>query len=125
MEPLIIKGSKYTPDVILDKNLEKFIIKGRSLPEDVSFFYNPILNWLRGYINDPNTSTTITFELEYFNSSSSKVFIEIILMFKEIISKGLEAKINWCYEEDDDDILEAGQIYESISKIPFIYTAID
>jgi hypothetical protein len=27
--------------------------------------------------------------------------------------------INWYYEEDDEDMLEAGEDYESIIKVPF------
>jgi hypothetical protein len=27
--------------------------------------------------------------------------------------------INWFYDEDDEDMLEAGQDYESIIRIPF------
>ena len=28
-------------------------------------------------------------------------------------------KVNWYYEEDDEDMLEAGEDYEAIVSIPF------
>ncbi|MBO7596417.1 MAG: SiaC family regulatory phosphoprotein [Bacteroidales bacterium] len=30
-----------------------------------------------------------------------------------------EVVINWYYEEDDEDMLEAGEDYQSILKLPF------
>ena len=46
METIKILGTDDTPNVILDANNEIFEISGRSLPEDVSAFYEPILSWL-------------------------------------------------------------------------------
>ena len=126
MESLVIKGSKRTPEIVLDKVQEKFLISGRSLPENTASYYAPVLDWFNQYLNEPNPKTILTFELNYFNSSSSKVFLEMIFKMQEILNKGLDAKINWCYTQDDiDDILEAGQIFESLTRIPFIYTVCD
>jgi hypothetical protein len=30
-----------------------------------------------------------------------------------------EVEVNWYYEEDDEDMLEAGEDYESIIRVPF------
>jgi hypothetical protein len=125
MEPFYIAGSKQTPEVVLDKDKAIFQFKGRSLPENSALFYDPILEWLRQYLNNPNPITILTFELEYFNSASSKIIFEIILMLKELLSKGLDAKVNWCYLEEDEDILESGQTYASLSNVPFVFTTID
>ncbi len=45
MEVVNIKGTDDTPNVILDKDNAQFEISGRSLPEDVTMFYEPILPW--------------------------------------------------------------------------------
>ena len=34
-------------------------------------------------------------------------------------SSNANIQINWFYEEDDEDMLEAGEDYESIIKVPF------
>ncbi len=34
-------------------------------------------------------------------------------------SNGNEIVINWYYEEDDEDMLEAGEDYQSIINVPF------
>jgi hypothetical protein len=46
-------------------------------------------------------------------------------MLKDILSKGLEAKVNWCYTEEDEDILESGQTFEGLSNVPFVFTIMD
>ena len=45
MEVIKIKGSDDTPNVILDAENGMMQISGRSLPEDVAAFYEPILDW--------------------------------------------------------------------------------
>ena len=43
MIPLIIEETKSTPKIILDKDKGIFEIKGRSLPENVMFFYQKVI----------------------------------------------------------------------------------
>ena len=37
----------------------------------------------------------------------------------EKTDKGKELVLKWYYEEDDEDMLEAGEDYESIIRVPF------
>ena len=34
-------------------------------------------------------------------------------------TKGAEVLVNWYYEEDDEDMEEAGEDYQAIIKLPF------
>lgn len=124
MEPLNIEGTNHSPKVIFNKYEGIFKISGRSLPENAHSFYEPIIEWFSKYLNNPNPTTILTFELEYFNSVTSKYIFEIIRMMLFLLDNKLEAKVNWCYPEDDDDILETGQIYENLLKMPFVFKTI-
>lgn len=117
MEPFYNIGTKSTPDVILDKSKEIFQIKGWSKPENTLEFYEPIMNWLTEYTNNPNPSTIFTFNMEYFNSSTSKIFLTIIHILEELLKNGSAVKVNWLY--GDEDALEAGEAYKSLTKVPF------
>lgn len=121
MEIIKIKGTEDTPNVILDKAQNLFEISGRSLPEDVSMFYEPILSWIDQYAEEPNSSTVFNFKLEYFNTASSKVILDILLKFEDIHEKGNKVSIKWHYREDEEDMLEAGEEYADIVEIPFEY----
>jgi hypothetical protein len=121
MNSINIKGTEDTPNVILDKDKGLLEISGRSLPEDVNMFYEQILNWIDEYSENPNDRTEFNFKLEYFNTASSKVILDILLKFEEIVEKGKEVVIKWHYHEDEEDMLEAGEEYADIVEIPFDY----
>jgi len=119
MEVIKIKGTDDTPSVILDKENEIFEISGRSLPEDVTSFYEPILNWLDEYAESPNSKTVFSFKLVYFNTASSKLLLDILMKLEEMYENGNDILIKWYYPEDDEDMEEAGEEYADIVDIPF------
>lgn len=119
MEAIKIQGTEDTPKVILDKDAEIFEISGRSLPEDVATFYDPILNWLNEYGEGPNGNTIFNFKLTYFNTASSKMLLDILMKLEEIHEEGHDVTVRWHYPEDDEDMEEAGEEYADIVDIPF------
>jgi len=119
METIKIQGSEDTPKIILDAANEILEISGRSLPEDVSSFYEPVLNWLTEYTENPNKKTIFNFKLTYFNTASSKLLLDILMKLEEMHEKGQEVLIRWHYPEDDEDMAEAGEEYADIVDVPF------
>lgn len=119
METIKIQGTEDTPKVILDKDAEMMEISGRSLPEDVASFYDPILSWLDEYAESPNAKTVFNFKLVYFNTASSKLLLDILMKLEEIHEKGNDVLIRWHYPEDDEDMEEAGEEYSDIVDVPF------
>jgi hypothetical protein len=119
METIKILGTDDTPTVILDAENDIFEISGRSLPEDVTAFYDPILNWLDEYATSPNPKTTIIFKLVYFNTASSKLLLDILMKLEEMHEDGKEVLVKWYYPEDDEDMQEAGEEYADIVDVPF------
>ena len=49
MTKLIIKETHETPAVSLDAESGILEIKGRSLADDIRYFYKPILSWIDNY----------------------------------------------------------------------------
>lgn len=121
MEVIKITGTDDTPSVLLDKDQGIFELSGRSLPEDVTAFYQKIVEWIEAYVKDPNPKTEFNFKLEYFNTASSKMILDILLKFEAIVESGKEAVIKWYYHEDEEDMREAGEEYADIVSVPFEY----
>jgi hypothetical protein len=119
MEPISIAGTPKTPTVQFDGGSGKVEIKGRSIPENSIEFYKPLVDWLEAYLSNPAELTEVNIQLEYFNTSSSKCILDVFKKLEAIYKSGNEVVINWYYEEDDEDMLEAGEDYQSIIKIPF------
>jgi len=119
MKTLTIEGTPKTPMVKFDGDTGKVEIKGRSIPENSIEFYKPLVEWLDEYGKAPHALTDVHVQLEYFNTSSSKCILDVFKKFETIVKAGHEVLINWYYEEDDEDMLEAGEDYQSIVKVPF------
>lgn len=115
MEILKLEGTEDTPKIMLDKKNGIFEISGRSLPEDSAEFYRPVLEWIGNYGKEPNGSTDFVFKLEYFNTASSKLILDVLSALEDI--KGM--KILWYFHEDDEDMEEAGQEFSELVEIPF------
>lgn len=119
MELLNIEGTPKTPTVILNPIAGVIEIKGRSIPENSIEFYRPVVEWLDEYIKNPQPNTVVNMQLEYFNTSSSKCILDVFKKLEVLKKNQKDVIINWYYEEDDEDMLEAGEDYESIIKVPF------
>ena len=119
MEPIIIEGTPKTPSIKFDTRDGVFEIKGRSIPEKSVEFYKPLNEWLDQYMQTPLDKTVVNIRLEYFNTSSSKCILDVFKRLEAIHRSKHDVVINWFYEEDDEDMLEAGEDYDSIIKVPF------
>lgn len=119
MEVINIEATDETPQVKLDATNNMFEFSGRSLPEDVTTFYNPILDWLDAYALEPNGQSTFVFKMDYFNTASSKLILDILMKLEEINDEHDGISVEWHYQEDDEDMEEAGEEYADIVEIPF------
>jgi hypothetical protein len=115
MDILNLEGTEDTPRIIMDKKNGIMEISGRSLPEDSTEFYKPVLDWIENYANDPNSSTVFVFKLEYFNTASSKLILDLLYALEDI--KGI--RVEWYFHEEDEDMEEAGQEFSELVEIPF------
>ncbi len=119
MEAKRLAGTDDSPEVILDKDANEFKFLGKSLPEDVKEFYNPIHQWIEEYVADPNDETVVEFNMEYFNSASSKQILDILEKFAGIAESGKKVSIKWHFMSDDEDMEDAGESYADIVDVPF------
>jgi hypothetical protein len=118
MEELRISPTKNTPEIVLSPQ-GIIRIKGRSIHENVTDFFEPIENWISEYIAVPAEITSVDMNLEYFNSASAKVFIHILQKITYVSLKHKKFVFNWYYEEGDDDILERGEYFASVLDVRF------
>lgn len=119
MENLKLEGSAKTPTVTFDGASGTLELKGRSIPENSVEFYKPLNDWIDAYGTSPKAITTVDIKLEYFNTSSSKCILDLFKQLEGLNGKGTEVKVNWYFEEDDEDMEEAGEDYQAIINIPF------
>lgn len=117
MEPIKIYPTRNTPAVLLDPARGVFKMYGRSSPENSLQFYEP----LRAVISSDITvdKVDVRIKMEYFNTSSSKCIYDLLKEIKSLENKGKEVVVRWYYDEDDEDMLEAGEDYSDLLDLPF------
>ncbi len=119
MNTLRIESTDDSPQVILDKENSVFEISGKSLPENVVEFYRPVMDWLQEYRKDPGPKTGLTLKLIYFNTASSKMILDILMVLEEMAEAGHEVTVRWMSLKSDEDMQEAGKEYEEMVDVPF------
>jgi hypothetical protein len=119
MTSINIEGSPKTPTVNFNNESGVLSIKGRSIPENSIEFYKPLIDWIDNYSAKPLDKTTVNIQLEYFNTSSSKCILDVFKKLENINKVGKDIIVNWYYESDDEDMLEAGEDYQAIIDLPF------
>ena len=116
---LRIEPTAKTPLIFCNAETGIILLEGRSIPENSAEYFQPVYDWIDDYVNTPNAKTDFQVKLEYFNTSSSKCILDVFKKLEKINSGGSNVTINWHYEEDDEDMLEAGEDYEAIINVPF------
>ena len=119
MEIIKIESTEDNPQIVLDRESNILEISGRSLPEDVNTFYEPMISWIEEYAKDPLDITVFNFKLTYFNTASSKIILDILTHFEDMIEEGHQVMVRWHYPEEDEDMLEAGEEYSEMVDVPF------
>lgn len=119
MRALIIEPTSKTPKVIMNSDISVFEIAGRSIPEDSVGFYRKVLDWVDEYAKHPNDRSNFKFQLEYFNTSSSKCLLDLFRKLEKMHKGGYDVTITWHYDADDEDMEETGQDYKALLEIPF------
>ena len=119
MEKYINEGNSKTQTINFDLQSGSLEIKGRSVPENSVEFYRPLIEAIDKYSASAKPNTNVNIFLEYFNTSSSKCILDVFKKLEKIHKAGSAVTIHWKYEEEDDDMLEAGQDYEALVNLPF------
>ena len=124
MKKLIVDETPNTPGVNFNPSDGILEIEGKSIPEKPDEFYNPLLDWIHQYFEDPRDLTLIKIKLEYVNSSSTKYMLSMFRSIKQYYEKGFDCRVDWYYEEDDVPILGMGKHFKNTTKLPFDFKVI-
>lgn len=120
MKDLLIPANPELKTPLVDfKSSGQLTIEGESISSNPVAFYEPVLNWLNELKESKPAEIVISMKLDYFNTSSSKIFYGLFKQLENFQKDGLNVKVIWKYEEGDEDMCQSGKDYSSIIKIPF------
>lgn len=119
MDVFSLPATDKTPSVRFDPNAALLELSGCSIHENADRFYQPLLDRLEAYAKQPAKQTLVRVELTYFNSSSAKYLLDLLRVLDEVhVSGAGKVTLEWCYEEGDLDMEEAGRDYKALLEMP-------
>lgn len=121
MSDFRLEGTSKTPAVEFTLEPMCMTISGRSIPENSIEFFQPLLEWVETHCKSPGKTMDVNIRLEYFNTSSSKCLMDLL---RRVEASAVQATVNWYYEAEDEDMLEAGEDYDAIIELPFRLVAV-
>jgi SiaC family regulatory phosphoprotein len=84
MNELIIEQTPKTPQIDLNQSTGDLLFYGRSIPENATKLFEPILNWVGEYILEAKPTTNLRLDLEYFNTASSMYLAKMLKVLTRI-----------------------------------------
>ena len=111
-------GSK--PCVLIDEERGYLKLEGESFHDNIIEFFAPIRQWLSKHLVSDFTELTFDCSLTYFNSSTAKLLLNILIEMDKAAARGKKIKVNWITSEDNDIIIECGEDFsEGIESLTF------
>lgn len=105
-----IAATEDTPLVKFDSEDRSLTIRGNSFPENTFVFYKPIISWLECYLaSDLPGVFVLNMDIGYYNSSSSKVYMNIFNLLNNKGTEGCAIVVNWYCDNEDEDAHEDGE----------------
>jgi hypothetical protein len=133
MQNLYIEKTENTPEINFSPEENIFLIQGTSSPEDVRALYYPVIDWIKIFIDDilngeyrnfnKNNPLKFRIDMSYFNSSSAKFFYDIFCELKRVSASDIPFDVEWYYDEEDNDMREAGADISQLSELEFKFIA--
>jgi hypothetical protein len=101
-----------TPYILIDEEKNYMRLEGRSFHENVVEFFRDVNAWLDTYLEKDFGSFTFDFEMNYFNSSTSKLLHNMLTKMDKHASDKKKVIVNWITTEDNDIIIECGEDFQ-------------
>ncbi|MBN1953038.1 MAG: DUF1987 domain-containing protein [Bacteroidales bacterium] len=125
MEKLVTAGSNDTPYFNFDPESGILALGGSSLPENVFDVFLPVVEWLDGYLQQPNPNTVVKFKFEYLNTASSHMIMQILEKFLKLDELCESFTIEWYYDKSDMDMRDFGEELSDLTRFPFDLIAVE
>lgn len=119
MDAIAIQPTRVTPEVSFSEGL--LIVRGRSIPEAAADFYRPLEEWVSRYVTETYVDTRVVLAFDFINTASTKWIYAIIKKLSQYPDVHAKVKVEWFYENGDDELFELGHIIHSFIDCPFIY----
>lgn len=115
-----IKGTKTSPAAIIDRGHMKIV--GNSTPlGDNNEFFGQLSKQVGKYTTQPANKTFVDIQLEHVNAASKRNIIDLLNTLEQLNDQGFLVVVNWYAYSDDEDVIELGEILDSMFNLEFVF----
>jgi hypothetical protein len=101
-----------TPYVLVDEEKSYMKLEGRCFHENVGEFFREINDWLDAYLATDFKKFTFDNAISYFNSSTTKLMLTMLLKMDRYSTGENRITVNWITTEDNEIMVECGEDFE-------------
>jgi len=117
LKKIFNEGTAKTPLVDFNNLTGDLILSGRSIPENASLVYDPILKWVNDYIKNPRQTTNLRLNIEYFNTASSIWIAKIVKVLSRMENTENVLFIHLYFELEEFDNMDSEDIKDALSPV--------
>lgn len=114
---MFIQGTKKTPRIDFNQSTGELVLHGKSIPEDASKVYKPLLVWINDYIKSPCHTTNLRLNLDYFNSASTLWLVKLIKAIGKINDDDFILFIHIYFDIEDFESMDMEELKDIVSPL--------
>lgn len=114
MQSINEKATYSTPNLIFKPKEGKIELSGRSMLENSWKWYDVLIDYLKEYVENPAQQTTVSIDLEYFDTRTSKYLMNMLKKLSTINKEAGSIFINWFYNPEDTDMFDMIGDYQEL-----------
>jgi len=109
-----------TPYVLIDEEKSYMRLEGRCFHEKVTEFFKEVNDWLDSYLASNFGVFTFDCAIDYFNSSTTKLLLNMLLKMDKHASAEKKIIVNWITTKNNSIIIECGEDFkEDMNNLEF------
>lgn len=116
---MILPGnsSNTLPKIIFEEIDGIVTIEGRSISASTKEYLTEFLRYFKECMETNPTNLTICIDLQYFNTTTTKMLVDFLAIVKTIRDKGFKTIVNWFVDSNDEDMLETVFDFQVVSGL--------
>ncbi|WP_028578529.1 biofilm regulation phosphoprotein SiaC [Desulfomicrobium escambiense] len=119
MNDIDLAQTPSTPLVRTSVQDGRLTMAGDSYPENPFEFFQPIIDWIDGFLAKDSGPLACDLALIYLNTSSIRAMMDIFDRLEEAHQGGRQVSVHWSYDPENERVGELAEEFKEDCSFPF------
>jgi len=106
-----------SPEITLDPDDGTAFILGRCLTSNPDDFFQPVIDWAREYVQNPQPVTMVIINTDYINTGSAMALRQFLGILSDLQLTGRKVIVKWYCDKQDEDLRELVDMIEEVVRV--------